>query len=372
MIRIGVDCRPLIGNRAGIGRYLYEILRELAARNDDVEYYLYSPREFELPEPCRNNARFIVRQRNFRPALVWLHAIVPFWVLVDKIDIFWGPNYALPLLSLRHHRTVVTMHDAVYLRYPQTMHWKTRLHHRFFLPRYGKKADLIITDSKFSLNELGTILGIDRIKLGWTYLAGFQEPANDIDWAALPVPRSYILAVGTVEPRKNLETLVAAYSELPDNLRENYALVIVGALGWGGLDPQQWFQKYSVAKTSYYLGKVADDVLSSLYRSASVFVFPSLYEGFGLPVVEAMSLGVPVLCSYSSALGEIASEAALQFNPTSRADLTLKLEKLLTDKKLRTDFAKKSRKSASRFAWEYTAKNTLEKLLGGLTSVRNN
>ena len=361
--RIAIDCRALVRTRAGIGRYLYRLLEELALRSDDHEYYLYAPGAVELPPACLADERFTVRVRRFRIAILWLHAVVPFWIKRDQIDVFFGPNYATPIVSLHPHRRVITIHDMVYARFPETMLWKTRLHNRLMIPVYAAVSDLVITDSHFSAKELIEITSLTEHKLRVIHLGADERRAGQPFRAEMRTSQ-YLLAVGTVEPRKNLERLTRAYASLSDALRAQYKLVIVGRSLWGGLNPTSWFQQQGLIGQAIFLDDVGDEELLTIYEHAALFVYPSLYEGFGLPIVEAMAHGVPVLCSYTSSLYEVADGAAIFCNPLSVPDIAAKIGIILEDTDLQLKLARLGRERAQELTWDKTAQQTLQAVLG--------
>lgn len=367
MVRIGIDCRALVGNRAGIGRYLYEVLDELAQREDDIRYYLYAPKEIGLPYRCQGNKHFVLRIRRFKPAILWLHIMLPFLLFRDRIDFFWGPNYALPLWSFREYRSVITIHDAVHIHFPETMLWTTKLHNRFLLKRYSQKADLILTDSHSAKKDVCRALNCSESRVNVVHLAARRD--DHVLQCDAPINGQYILNVGTIEPRKNIERLVEAYSRIPYYLRQKYTLVIVGARGWGGVEPEKLFLSYGVSDTAIYKNWVSEEELQCLYANAAVFAYPSLYEGFGLPILEAMSHGIPVLCSYNSSLGEVAGGNALLCDPFSVYDIQKKLCMLLDDEQFRKRLSSLGDIRARQFGWMSTAEHTLSSILGGHRDV---
>jgi glycosyltransferase involved in cell wall biosynthesis len=360
--RIAIDCRPLIGQRAGIGRYLYKILEQFALRNDDAVYYLYAPGSIDLPNVCKDNEKFIVKIKNFSPAILWLHAVVPIWILKDKIDVFWGPNYALPIIKLSDYRSVITVHDMVYARFPDTMLWKTRLHNQVMVPLYVLESDLVLTDSEFSKSEILKFLNVVDEKVKVIYLAAdAQNPTQNEDYFNNNVEK-FILSVGTIEPRKNFEAIVKAYSQLDYSIREKYKLVVAGHIGWGGLNPLSMFQKYHVMDTAQFIENATDEQIAGLYKKAALFIYPSLYEGFGLPVLEAMMYGVPTICSANSSMVELYSDTALLCDPNNLNDIIYKMEILLSDEDLRLFLNNKFKNMAQKLTWEKTARQTSEYL----------
>lgn len=361
--RIAIDCRPLVGPRAGIGRYLYEVLNQFALRSDDVEYLLYAPGDIEIPESCKHDRRFQLKLLRLRPAELWLYTVVPVWMVKDRVDVFWGPNYSLPPISFsRGVRQVITVHDTVHARYPETMLWKTRLHNQLMLPVYCRMADLIVTDSHSARNELIEMFGIHPERIHTVHLGTSLSPVEDNSTRL--IESDYILSVGTIEPRKNFARLVEAYSNLEIDMKRKYKLVIAGGQGWGGENPQSWFAHYGVEEHATYLGRVSDDDLRNLYTFASLFVFPSLYEGFGLPILEAMNMGVPVLGAKTSSIPEILVREELLFDPMSPTDLYNKMESLLCDVRRLQRMRLQSLLLAEKFSWEATAAQTLALLIG--------
>ncbi|MCL6443880.1 MAG: glycosyltransferase family 4 protein [Alicyclobacillus sp.] len=332
---------------------------EFARSDCDAEFYLYAHGEIEVPEACLIDARFKIRIRHFRPSLVWMHTVAPYLMKKDRIDVFWGTNYAAPLYKLTPHKTVLTIHDTTFARYPETMGLLSRLHNRWLLPVYVRRADAILTVSQFSKSEIMKVFGLGPDKVAVTHLAPKEFPPTD---ECGEYKQPYILTVGTVEPRKNYERLIKAYSTLPASLRDAFHLLIVGGPGWGDCNLKRWFAQYGVLNSATYLGAVSDERLARLYRGATAFAYPSLYEGFGLPILEAMRVGVPVICSHVSGMREAAGNAALYFDPMDVRDIAFKLEVLLQDKQLRQHLSAKGIEHAMKFAWEETARYTFSRL----------
>lgn len=361
--RIAIDCRPLIGHRSGIGRYLYELLNQFARREDSVQFFLLAPAEIDIPDACKYNNRFMVKIHHMRPGILWLHTVVPWFIHKEHIDVFWGPNYAMPLIKKSDCRYVITIHDATYARYPETMYWVTRIHNQWMLPIYSYLSDCVITDSHFSRKELLEVLQLSDGHVYTVHLSASPPRVKPLE--QFPMESPFILAVGTIEPRKNFKRLVAAYAQLPAYLKKEYHLVLAGAIGWGGLNPDDWFKEYKLEGNATYLGKVDEHQLATLYSKATLFVFPSLYEGFGLPILEAMSFGCPILCSRSSSLIEVADNAALFFDPTSVTDISCVLNRVLEDAGLRSELSIAGQKRSSEFSWGEAATMTLDLLIGG-------
>jgi glycosyltransferase involved in cell wall biosynthesis len=366
-LRIAIDCRPLVGNMTGIGRYTYCLIEEFAKRLDEVEYFLYAPRAVHLPDECRRDGRFRLRVGRIRPALLWLHTAVPVWIARDRVDVFFGPNYAAPLLHFREYRTVVTVHDAVFALYPETMYWVTRLHCQLGLPLYVRDADAVITDTQSGIDDLLRHLPVEPDTLRAIPLAPFTHPfagEQQVVGANAAVDRPYVLTVGTLEPRKNLERLLRAFASMSGSFG-SVELVVAGSLGWGGVAVSALADELGVGGRVRVVGRVSDSELVALYTGATAFAFPSLYEGFGLPVLEAMSYGVPVVCSRASCLAEVCDSAALLFDPLDVGDIAAKLNLVLQDDTLRLSLREKGLARAGCFSWAATASASLEVLKAG-------
>jgi glycosyltransferase involved in cell wall biosynthesis len=372
MISIGVDCSSLVGKRTGIGRYLYEILNELVQSNsENYIYFLYAPSEFSAPKACMNDSRFKILVGKYRHRLIWLHMILPWWMLRDKIDVFWGPSYSSPLFGIKPSlKIVITIHDVVFARYPETMKLTTLIHNMFFIPLYVRRADTVLTDSDFSKKEIINTLNIPAEKIKTIHLAARLDDPK-------AAPREdfvgkYILCVSTVEPRKNLNNLIIAYSRLSYNEKKLYKLVLVGKQGWGNHDLRNTITEYELENFVFYFDYVTDEELSDLYWNAEIFVFPSLYEGFGLPVLEAMIRGIPVLCSYGTSLREVTDETAIYFEPKNIDDIKNKLSIVLSEPNLKCKMSAEGKKKSSFFNWAKTAEQTLAFIVEDLTNDQSN
>jgi glycosyltransferase involved in cell wall biosynthesis len=228
----------------------------------------------------------------------------------------------------------------------------------------------VITISHHVKQEMVERLGVDPARIDVTYLAAdehFRPAAAEVVERVLQsrgLPARYILTVGTVEPRKNLATLLTAYARLPQDIRESHPLVIVGMRGWVG-DSSHYgevaalAERLGLAEKVIFAGYLPDDELPAVYSGAAAFVFPSLYEGFGLPPLEAMACGTPVVSSNAASLPEVVGEAAVLFDPQSAEALTAALERLLTHEADANALIARGLDQARRFSWERCARETL-------------
>lgn len=274
-----------------------------------------------------------------------------------------APNYILPPWA---GPSVATLHDLSHLHYPQH-HPRERIRYlERYLPPTLERADRLITVSEFVRREIHQYLGVPLSRIVTVY--------NGVDAAFRPrstpeiapvlaryglYPGSYLLSVATLEPRKNLARLAQAHHHLPAGLRSAKPLVLIGASGWLTEELEQHLTPLERTGQVRRLGYVAQEDLPLLYAGAFAFAYPSLYEGFGLPVLEAMTCGVPVLTSDRSSLPEVAGDAALLVNPDDVDAITAGLEKLLTDADWRSSAVEKGLQQARRFSWERCVEETV-------------
>lgn len=369
-IHIGIDCRPLIGKKTGIGYYLWEILDNWAQNDYEMYLYLYSSRDFILPQSFNikhKNFRFVKRIFNVKPSEIWMHTILPIQISKDPIDVFWGPNYAMPYLNIKKIPIVITIHDLVYKKFPETMKKITYLHNKYGLERYIKKCNKIIVPSKNTKRDLIELLHVSEDKihvvpLGASNRFDFKREDNkDIILNKFKLEsEQYIFVVGTLEPRKNLRRIIDAYELIKSDFT-NIKIAIAGSKGWGNVE--------LVGEDVNYLGYVDEDELVTLYQNCKFFVYIPLYEGFGLPPLEAMKCGVPVITSNISSLPEVVGDAAIKVNPENITEISKAMKLLWNDDILRNKMKIKSIQQAQYFSWELTAKKTLQ-LLENTISTR--
>jgi alpha-1,3-rhamnosyl/mannosyltransferase len=254
--------------------------------------------------------------------------------------------------------TVITVYDLSFVRHPE-WHPADRAEYleRYFLKRISN-VDAVITISEFSKKEITSLLGIRPDKIYVTPL-GADRTFSPGKKEVKGLPNEYILSLGNLEPRKNLVTLLDAYRSLPKKLRERFPLVIAGASGWHTEALKKALQLFPGREKPILTGYVPKKLLPDLYRGASLFVYPSLYEGFGLPVIEAMACGVPVLASNAASLPEVVGDAGVLVGPRDVNHLKEAMKELLEDEKARRALAEKGIARAKLFSWDKCARQTL-------------
>ncbi|GGK70829.1 glycosyltransferase family 4 protein [Rufibacter glacialis] len=287
---------------------------------------------------------------------------------VPACDIFWSPQYNVPLFPIRAKRRVVTIHDAYHLAFWHTLTLAQKVYAPVVMRAATKLSDQVVTVSNFSRQEIihHTKCSPDKVKVIYNGLdhtlfrPSFSENARETLQRAMPhLPEKYLLYVGNVKPHKNLITLLRAYAKLSPEVRETYGLVLVGKKE-GFLTPDQEVfsfleQEPGLAQRVHFTGYVPDPLLPFLYNCASLSVFPSLYEGFGLPPLESMACGCPVLASNAASIPEVCGQAAMYFNPLHPEELTSQIELVLREERLQQELRQKGFEQSQKFSWESSA-----------------
>jgi glycosyltransferase involved in cell wall biosynthesis len=362
-LRIGIDIRPFYEPLTGIGWYLYHLLHELA-KHEDVELYLFGDARVTDFGPTLHadipaNARlcwFDLRGQGIisgRSRAITAAAYVAWMKLID-VDVMFGANYFLPrLLAAVARRRVVTIHDLTYKRFPELLQKETLINLERHMQRELAHADAAICVSESTRQDLFAFYDIDPSR-AVTILSGLS-----ISDTRLPtpdsLPKNYILFVSTIEPRKNLEVLLDAFARLRARGAYGGALVVVGRVGWKSESLIPRLRAPGV----HHLDYVPPTQLASIYRNAELFVFPSIYEGFGFPLLEAMAYGIPSIAARSSSLPEIGGDAALYFSPRNADELESQMERALTDAALRAQLSAAGIARAAQFRWDVAAEQTL-------------
>ena len=362
-MRLILSVEALTPSLSGIGRYTWELAQAMAAR-PEVEDLRYFRGGHWIDDPAvllRAPTVPANRKRQIRPPR-WARSI--YWKYALRGQVFHGPNYMLP----RHaENAVATVHDLSVFKFPET-HPLARIKQfeRDFADSMSRASQLI-TDSEAVRQEVIDYLAWDparitSIPLGVSHTFA---PRRTEDLAPLLrdyglVAGSYTLCVSTVEPRKKIDRLLQAYQCLPHALRDRYPLVLVGAIGWLSESLHQEVSRLSQLGWLRYLGFVPEAALSFLYAGARAFVYPSTYEGFGLPVLEAMASGVPVVTSNRSCLPEVAQGAALLVDPDDIDALAVSVERCLTDNVWRDASIKQGLTNAQRHSWAQCMEETLK------------
>jgi glycosyltransferase involved in cell wall biosynthesis len=356
-LKVGVDARLLCLRPTGIGRYTAELCNSLCNRGVEVLCYLPAPVSAAYSLDPRIKSRTGSGGGELAK-IIWSQTSLPAYAARDRVDVLWGASHRLPLFVSRKIGRVVTIHDLVWQKYPQTMKKSTLWAERLFVPTAVRAADRIIADSKSTEKDLLEAFPRCQGRICVVYPGagiGHSEYSASPDClACLGIKRPFFLFVGTLEPRKNLERLVSAYGVLSPEMRQRAQMVVVGGGGWGGVQLPHWIGSRGLADDVLLTGYVTDEQLSALYSSARFLAMPSLYEGFGFPVLEAMSRGTPALVSNVSSLPEICGNAAVVVNPFDESAIAQGLASLISGPQ-RDQLAARAKLQAAKFSWAKAA-----------------
>lgn len=366
-MRICVDASPAVHHRAGLGRYTQELTSALLAIRTEDEYIVFynRPAQAQVDPPLDRLPHLTISwpDKPWRMSVLLAHlARIPQDRLFPDVDLFHATDHLLPRLS--RVKSVFTLHDLAFRFYPETHTSLNRWFLTLMMSRFLRAADQVVADSECTKRDAVHLYRLDEAKIKVIY-GGVNprfRPADPQEIEAVRarygLPECLILSVGTIEPRKNLTSLVDAYRALRHRGAE-FKLVIVGKKGWLYQSFFRRLRELGLEDEVIFPGFMPDEDLPALYSAADLFVFPSLYEGFGLPVLEAMACGVPVITSNTSSLPEVAGEAALLVDPNSVEELTSAMRSVLESKQLRDELRAKGPKQAAKFSWESAARETL-------------
>jgi glycosyltransferase involved in cell wall biosynthesis len=354
-VHIAIDATPLLVRSAGVKNYLYYWITHLRrqAGRDTIRTFPHLPRLGALDHEASIAGRMrtvwglgTLALSNYTPlpALDWA---------TRGADVFHAT--VLARNPPRHCRLTATIHDMTAWTMPE-LHPASNKRAEASFADLARRADRLIAVSQCTKDDAVRVLNLDPEKITVIHSgvadAFFDPPRVDLR-EKYGLPKPYVLYIGTIEPRKNLDTLVDAYEALPPDIRESHDLVIAGPMGWAS---EATRAKVSRARR---LGYIPESDLAPLTAAATVFAYPSLYEGFGFPVVQAMAAGVPVITSNVSSLPEVAGDAAVLVDPRSVAELRDALLRVLTSQTLQTDLATRGRERAANFRWSTCAAKSL-------------
>jgi len=369
-MRIGFDVRPFLKEETGIGIYFKNLLFHLAQIDQFNEYYLFSS-SFKDRFPVQRIPSFAKKQfRDFRfPVkimnflwykLSWPHLDSFFRT---ELDLTHSPT---PLILPTKGKKITTVYDLFFMDFPQMTDRETK---RFFYRKTKRallEADGIVTISQFTKNQMISKFSVEERKIrvihpGVNYNFWSHMDSDELEEMRLKynLPFSFILFVGSYEPRKNLLNLVEALKIIHEKYQEIY-LILVGRKGQDYQNVKERIGYSSLESWVKMVGYLPERELRSLYQLASVFVFPSFHEGFGIPLLEAMASGLPIAASHAPAIPEIAQEAALYFDPSIPEDMAEKIMTALEDDHLRQNLIDKGKKRVLHFSWQRTSEQTLE------------
>lgn len=369
-MKVALELQPLLKHRTGVGWYTFEIIKRLVEQESGIEYsgfYFNFLNRNQLPEELSNVTSKVCKLMHYRVyQRIWNYVPISYSSIFGrKADIYHFFNYLVP--PGVKGKVIVTIYDMVFKRFPGTMSNANFKALENNLLKSADRADIIITISENSKNEIVQYLGIDPAKIQIVSpgvdVARYKEDISVSQKEAVKrkynLPDEYILYLGTLEPRKNVESIIDSFFCLRESYNKDIKLVIAGKKGWGFDTIFQRVESYGLQECVDFIGYVEEVDKPAIYNMAEVFMFPSLYEGFGMPVIEAMAAGVPVITSNNSSLPEAAGDAAKLLDPMDTEAMAAELYNILTNSSMRDEMIKKGLEQSSRFTWE----NSIEQLV---------
>lgn len=371
-MNIAIDVRPLLYTRTGIGYSISQILKIFLEYHRDHEYLLYGAKRLgrNLVKQCRQTGTSVLD--NIRPVPFPFRKLSRYYLEMTSsialqragVKVFWGPNYRG--VFSKGFDTVITIHDMAHIHYPD---FAERHGYNFLsmeLKGHARKAKLIFADSISTRDDIVTYLDIPTSKIKVIYL-GVDSKFSPIHDELVKkrirtkygLPDEFILFVGTLQPRKNIDGLVKAFWILKDKKLLSHKLVLVGCKGWQYSEVFRHIDAYGLNDKVKWVGYVDYEDLPAIYSLADVFVLPSHYEGFGLPILEAMACGTPVITSNVSSMPEVAGDAAVLIDPKDPEMIAEKIYQVIQDSELRKILREKGLIRAKSFSWERCAEETM-------------
>lgn len=372
-MRIGIDCRNILsvphGEKAGVGHYTYYLLKNLLKIDKKNQYFLFFDHRIPSTQEFKKANTTIIRfpysqYKKFLP-LGYSHWFVTKLLNKSNLDIFHAPANIMPLTYERP--TIITVHDLAIYQHPEWFPPKQKFSTRISVPKSVKKASAIIAISQSTKKSIIKYFAVPENKIKIIY-EGFdpEKPVKKNIIAKIKkkynINENFIISLGTLEPRKNMPALIQAFDELVNKHYKkfkDYQLVLAGAQGWKFAPIFKAIKEVKNCRVKY-IGYISKEEKIALLSTAKVFAFPSLWEGFGLPVLEAMSLGTPVIASRVSSIPEIVGKASILVNPSNTESIKKGLEKILKNKRILKSYSLKSKKQSKKFSWQKCARQTLK------------
>lgn len=360
---IGIDGNEAnVTNRVGISEYAYQVLTKLYEfRTEDKNDHTFTIYLKANPLEALPKATSWWKYKVVKPAKLWTQIGMPLHLstTTKKPDVFLSLTHYLPRIT--KSPAVVSVMDLSYIHFPETFQKKDLYQLTKWTEYSVKKATKVITISQSSKDDIIKYYKIPEKKVKVVHL-GLKDILMDKaskDPSEFGVTKRYILFVGTLQPRKNIARLIEAYSLLSQEVKNEHQLVIIGKKGWLYEEILESPKKFIVEEDVIFLDYVTDEDLPMFYKNAKLYVLPSLYEGFGLPILEAMRYGCPVATSNVSSLPEAGGEAAIYFDPQDPKDISNTIQKVLSDSELSKKMIEKGKIHYKKFTWEKAAQEVL-------------
>ena len=379
-MRIGVDIRVLMDKYySGISEYTANLLTALLRQDQKNHYRLFYNSWHDQAERLsaweKKNATLVATRWPNKVFNYLLQKSLA-WPKIDNllggVDIFWSPHFNFSRLNPLPYgpKKIITVHDLSFLRYPEFFSRRKNFWHRALgVKKIMREAEAIVAVSENTKNDIMELAGVSEDKIKVIY-SGNNLPAREVSFQEkqtvlekFNIRGSFILYIGNIEPRKNIAGLISAFDILKNSLGEKgngLELILAGADGWKNRHIYRTWQNSPYKGEIKFLGYIEKSEKEVLYSTATAFAYPSFYEGFGFPPLEALAYGLPLVCSNVSSLPEVVGEAAILINPYRPLEIAKALELILSDQDLRLDLAVRGQKRAKRFSWDKSATQYLE------------
>jgi len=365
-MRIGINASKYFGINTGVGRYTSNLCDSISKGKDGNDYYFYLPRRSSTSWNDMNKNQLGEQEvflQNNTLRILWEQILLPIKTRKDMIDLFHYTDHAMSLIR-SGHPVIITVHDIAYIRFPDLLNKSRQVYKKYILNLSVKKADVIIADSHSTKRDIMEFFKVDEKKVKVIHLGVESRfhPISNVERYRTRnnLPTKMILNIGTLEPRKNVVALIKAFKRLQERGFKDYVLTIAGEKGWLYKKIFKEIKSSGMEQSIRLLGVVGDEYLPLLYNCANLFVYPSLYEGFGLPPLEAMACGVPIITSNTSSLPEVVGNAGIMVDPNDIESLSDEMYRVLGDKELMHRMSRDGLKRSKMFTWERTVNKVLE------------
>lgn len=369
-MKIGIDARTLI-NRRGIGNVLFHLLQGLSQISYDCSFIIYVD-DLKSIELIPKDSRFSVKVLRPKIYPIWEQARLPLSIIQDKLDILHCPGNSAPVFLFGSVGLVITIHDVMFMfpasQLPKSPSWYQRIgreYLKYVVPVVAKRAAAITTVSASSRNDILQYIHVPEKLISVIWLAANNACGIISDESKISAMRtklrldsSFVLALGALDPRKNTTMILKSFAKFKKLHSCEIKLAVVGLAAQGIEVFLRLADDLGIASNVVFAGFVAEDDLVSLYNAAELLIYPSLYEGFGLPLLEAMICGTPVITSPCGSIPEIAGDAALMVDPHDADAIANAIKRLVTDKVLYDSLVEKGKLRAGLFSWQLAAEKT--------------
>lgn len=374
-LRIGIDARELEGRRTGVGRYLFNLLREwseIAPQNDYILFFKRNIPDDQLFKKGCFSKRLFNLPRLLDKNIIWEQIYLPLRLMKGKCNLFFSPSYTFPLLI--KGTAIVTIHDISYEVNPDWFPFKERLIRRLFTRLSAKKVNFIVTDTEFSKGDILKYYRINEQRVKVIYPAPDKIFDSKIDEDGIKQIKAryntgerFLLYVGSILNRRPIDILLRAFSDV---LKDSTGLKLF-IVGENRTFPKKDFDGLidclHINDYIIQLDYVPDNDLAILYKAAQIFIYPSFYEGFGLPVLEAMSSGIPVIVPNLASFPEVVGNCGILLDHLDRNEMTKAILRLIRDESLRSLLGMKGKERAKNFSWSISAQRHLDLFREGLS-----